>query len=230
MNSTIAKMAIPELVKSLNIKKAATVVINSDAEIEYSDVYAKGLSALGVEVSQNSFPEGTQDFSSILTKIKEEAPDTLFINMGSNEGVNFLKQLYQSGYKGKLVASDLYQQWADEATKEIDGMYFAARYVLTQDTPVNKKFAEDFKARTGKYPDDSVAGDYDSMLVLFDAIKRAGTMEPQALREAILKTDMDITRGHIKFDANGRGGFDCKISQFKNGNIAIIKTIPFTGV
>lgn len=229
-SNTIARMAVPELVKMLDIKKAATLVINADAEIAYSEACKKYLTEQGVTASTNSFPEGTQDFSSILTKLKREAPDTIFINMGSNEGVNFLKQLYQSGLKARIVASDLYQQWADEAGKEIEGMYFPARYVVSQDTPVNKKFAADFLARTGKLPDDSVAGDYDACLVLYDAIKRAGTMEPQALREAILKTNMEITRGNITFDEAGRGGFDCKIAQMQNGELVILKIIPYTGI
>jgi len=229
-SNTIARMAIPELVKMLDIKKAATLVINADTELMYSEACYKYLTEQGVTASTNSFPGGTQDFSSILTKLKKEAPDTIFINMGSNEGVNFLKQLYQSGLKARIVASDLYQQWADEAGKEIEGMYFPARYVVSQDNPVNNKFVADFQARTGKLPDDSVAGDYDSMLVLFDSIKRAGTMEPQALREAILKTDMEITRGRITFDEAGRGGFDCKIAQMQNGELVILQIIPYTGI
>lgn len=230
LNSTIAKTGVPEFVKMFGIKKAAIVVINSDAELEYSDTYKTFLTDQGVAVTQMSFPEGTQDFSSILTKLKSEAPDTLFINMGSNEGVNFLKQLYESGLKARVVASDLYQQWADEIPQAIEGMYFAARYAVSDPNPVNQRFVKDFQARTGKLPDDSVAGDYDSMLVLFDAITRAGTIEPRALRQALLKTDMEITRGHIEFDAQQRGGFDTKIVQFKSGQLVILKTIPFAGV
>jgi len=230
LNSTIAKTGVPEFVSLLGIKKAAIVVINSDAELEYSDTYKNYLTQEGVAVTQISFPEGTQDFSSILTKLKNEAPDTVFINMGSNEGVNFLKQVYQSGLKANMVGSDMYQQWADEIPQEIDGMYFAARYVVSDPNRVNQKFVADFKARTGKLPDDSVAGEYDSMLVLFDAIKRAGTMDAEKLRAAVIGTDMEITRGHIEFNAQQRGGFATKIVQFKNGALVLIKTIPFTGV
>ena len=65
------------------------------------------------------------------------------------------------------------------------------------------KFIADYKAKYQKDPDIFAMQGYNAGLVLFDAIKRAGTNDGTKLAKAIAETkDLPVASGKMTFDAN----------------------------
>ena len=59
-----------------------------------------------------------------------------------------------------------------------------------------------FTEKYGTVPTAFAALGYDSMYVIRDAIERAGTAEPEAVKEALEATDGHYVTGDITFDEN----------------------------
>src|SRR6185295_15495339 len=70
----------------------------------------------------------------------------------------------------------------------LDGSFFSNHYSADDPSPTIQKFIAAYKTRFNAAPDALAGLGYDSAMVLFDAIKRAGTTEGPKLRDAIAQT------------------------------------------
>src|SRR5262249_9303585 len=109
----------------------------------------------------------------------------------------------------------------------VEGDYFSTHYHPDADNPVTRKFVEDYRKRwDGKTPDGLAACGYDSALVLADAIKRAGSTDPQKLRDAIAATkDFPGATGTISINAERNAVKPAVILQVKNGKFNYLQTV-----
>jgi branched-chain amino acid transport system substrate-binding protein len=70
----------------------------------------------------------------------------------------------------------------------LEGAYFSTHYSKDAQTPRVRQFVDKYKAKTGQAPEGLNAQGYDAMMLLADAIKRAGTTERAKVRDAIAST------------------------------------------
>ena len=114
-------------------------------------------------------------------------------------------EVRRQGSKATLIGSDGWDspdllQGAGDA---FDGVYFANHFWVGSDDPVVRKFVADYTARFGNAPDAGAATAYDAARLLFDAMKRAGSTESAAVRDALAKTaNFPGVTGRITIDAN----------------------------
>jgi branched-chain amino acid transport system substrate-binding protein len=84
-----------------------------------------------------------------------------------------------------------------------EGVYFANHFWVGSDEPLVKRFVSEYRERYGAEPDAPAATAYDAARILFDAFKRAKSMESSAIREALAQTkDFPGVTGKITLDAN----------------------------
>lgn len=67
-----------------------------------------------------------------------------------------------------------------------------------------------------------VAFGYDAVLIMADAIKRAGEVRADKIRAALEKTDFFGLTGRVKFDENHHSQPRVSISQIRNGDPVIV--------
>jgi branched-chain amino acid transport system substrate-binding protein len=65
-------------------------------------------------------------------------------------------------------------------------------------------FAKMFEETYGYAPPYQAAESAAAVQVFADAFERAGTLDKEAVRDAIAATDMDTFYGHVKFDETGK--------------------------
>ena len=82
-------------------------------------------------------------------------------------------------------------------------MYFEM-YNVDSESPENKSFISQFRARYGRSPDTWAAQGYDALHILAKAIKFTGSRNPLDLSYAIRYMDAwEGVNGRYKFDASG---------------------------
>jgi len=86
----------------------------------------------------------------------------------------------------------------------LNGSYISTHYSPDDPSPKIQQFVHEYKQRyQNLVPDAHAALAYDATLLLFDAIKRAGTTDGQQLRDALANTkNFDGVTGVISMDAN----------------------------
>jgi branched-chain amino acid transport system substrate-binding protein len=169
---------------------------------------AAGFEVVGTEY----FPNGTSDVSSALTKIKGEKPDVIIGSVHLVEGVAIVKQAKELGVKpagfGETVAPPTpdfaatlqgdaenvlgSSQWTD-ATKGEDKYFGNA-----------KDYSKDIQAKYGHAPDYHDAEASAACLAIVLGAEKAGSTEPDKIRDGMAALDVESFFGRLKFNEKGQ--------------------------
>ena len=110
--------------------------------------------------------------------------------------------------------------------KDLEGAFFSNHSSMDDPSPVIQKFSAGYKMRYNVASDALAALGYDSAMVLFDAIKRAGTTEGPKLRDAIAQTkDFPGVTGKITLDAERNANKPAVVLEIKDGKFVYRETI-----
>ncbi|MGI6049941.1 MAG: ABC transporter substrate-binding protein [Acetivibrionales bacterium] len=193
---------------NLSATKAVVILDNS------SD-YAKGLATNftstfeaggGKVVATEAFVSGDTDFNAIITKIKGESFDVVFIPGYYNEAGLIIKQARNQGIDAPILGPDGFG--APELTElagadALNDVYFSSHFSSLDKDPSVMGFIESYKAKYGKEPDQFAALGYDLAMFVIDGIKRAGSEDPVALKDALAQTkDFKGITGSFSMDEN----------------------------
>ncbi len=196
----VAKFAMD----NLGAKKAAVLYdVASDYNKGIAEFFKKTFEENGgTIVAFETYTTNDKDFSAQLTKIKEAAPDVVFLPNYYSEVPLQIQQAKRLGINVPFLGSD---SWGSaELIKlcgaDCEGYYFSTHYAADNATPVAKNFIDGYTAKYGSTPDDVAALTYDSFGLLWSALKSAGKVDRQAVRDALAKvSNYEGVTGNMKF-------------------------------
>ena len=181
---------------ALNGLKAGKTAIMTDSSSDYS----KGLTEIfrstyvkagGKIVAEESYLQKDQDYKPILTKIKAQNPDLLYIPGYYEDVGKIIKQARELGMTIPVLGADA---WDSPVLVEMGGAqplnntYFTNFYSIEDKNPVSNAFVEAYKKEYGQTPDSMAAMGYDAAKLLVDAIKRADSTDAKKIKEALAAT------------------------------------------
>jgi branched-chain amino acid transport system substrate-binding protein len=155
----------------------------------------------GEVVAYHVISEGQQDFSAIVTSIRAANPDVIYWTAYYSEGAPFIMQLRQGGFQGAIVVADgsASVRLLEIAGAASEGIYSTAPPVVDF-IPAAQGFITAYEARFRRSPGAFDGLAYDSMRLMADAIERAGSVDPEAIRQALADTDnFPALAGPVRF-------------------------------
>ena len=165
----------------------------------------------GTLVLEDQYDDKATDFSAQITKIKALAtqPDFYYIAaMPYNVGP-VIKQFRDAGLTGPIIGGDGYDtpDLVSVAGAAAENVFFSTHALMdaTGGTDPIKKFIAAYNKEYGHDPENAFAAlGYDTMNLLADALKRAGSTDAAAITKAIKETkDFPGITGKITFgDSN----------------------------
>jgi branched-chain amino acid transport system substrate-binding protein len=219
--------------KDLN---ARTAVIVQEVSNDYSVGLAKFFVDNFKKLTGNSnailatvnYNTGDQDFSAQLTTIRNLKPDVIFAPGNYTESALVMKQARELGITTPVIGGDTWEtpEFIDVGRERVEGAvfstFFASEYA---GSPEAKKFLDEYRKRYSKEPAAVTALGYDGYLVALDAIKRANSIEPGKIRDAIAVTSGFVgATGIVTLDANGDATKSAYIKAVEGGKF-VFKTI-----
>lgn len=209
VNDTVASAQTADYaVKKLGSKKIAAIFDNTDYGKAFKDGFIEEARKLGAEITDVETFVGGQDkdFSVQLTKIAATQPDTILLATYANEGGLIVQQAKQLGIEAQFLGEDalndpLFLKLAQDAAEgAIVTTYFDRNIQDAAARAFVEKYEETYK--TDAFSDTPYA--YDAMNTMIDAIRRAGSTDKKAIRDAIASTsDLQGVTGAISFDQDG---------------------------
>jgi len=158
----------------------------------------------GAEFVAEAWPKlGEPDYASFITRINSARPDVLFSYLWGADLVGFVKQakpygLFDRMRVGTLLFMDDLKALGTEMPSNVFGQMRAPFFAL--EGPLAEDFIKRYRARfNGEYPADWAIMGYEAMLVYGQAIKIAGSVEPEALIKAMEKGEFQLIRGKVTF-------------------------------
>lgn len=205
--------------------KLTTAAVITDSKSPYAvgltEFFTKKFTELGGKVvAQESFAQGDTDFRAQLTKMKKTKAQALYIPAYAEDVARIAEQARELGFKPVKLGSDGWdsQKLFELAKSAVEGSYFTAHYSPEDPDPIVQNFIAAYKAKNASVPDSLAALGYDAAGVLFDAMKRAPNLSPEALRDAIAATKgFKGVTGSITFDADRNPVKPAAVLQVTNG-------------
>jgi branched-chain amino acid transport system substrate-binding protein len=216
-----------------NTLKLTRVAILRDVKSDYSvglaDVFETEFGNLGGTITADeSYSAGDTDFSAQLTSIRATNPQAIFLPGYYTEVGLVARQAKSLGLNIPLLGGD---GWDSPSLIEIggealNGSYFSNHFSVDDAAPAIQKFVADYRAKYGETPDALGGLGYDSAMLLFDAIRRAGSTEPAAIRDALAATqNFAGVTGTITLDENRNATKPAVVLEIKDGALSYVETI-----
>jgi branched-chain amino acid transport system substrate-binding protein len=178
--------------KNLGLRRAA-LLIDSTApySVGLAEVFAKTFTALGGEiVASQKYSGGDKDFRAQLTAIRATRADALFLPGYYVEAGLAAQQSRELGLRATLLGGDGFEapQLIEIGGPALEGTVYSTHYSAESPDPASRRFVAAYQARHGSVPVGLAALTYDSVQLVADAARRAGTTERAALKKALAAT------------------------------------------
>ncbi|HYM09647.1 MAG TPA: urea ABC transporter substrate-binding protein [Bryobacterales bacterium] len=164
----------------------------------------------GMLAGEEYTPLGHMEYSTVVNKIRAARPDVVFSTINGDSNVAFYKQLRNAG----ITANDIPVMAVSVAEDEVrgiggsvaEGHYASWNYYQSVNTPENKVFVDKFKSKYGKnrVTDDPIEAAYFQVHLWAQAVKKAGSIEVDAIRAGALGQEFKAPEGMVKLDPNNQ--------------------------
>ena len=207
--------------------EAANAVIIKDASSDYGKGLAESFTAQftaegGTIVAEEGYVSKDKDFNAILTKIKGMNFDVIFIPGYYQEAGLIIKQARDLGITAPILGADGFDSptlLELAGAPALNNVYFSNHYSNLDQDPVVVDFISKFKeANDGKDPDAFNALGYDLGMFIADAVERAGSTDPAAIKDALASTTEFVgVTGSFSIDENHNPVKSIVVIELKDG-------------
>ena len=213
-----------------NDLQAATAIVfidlTSDFSMGLAGIFKKHFEQLGGKVLlELKYKYKQKSFNNLIEKAKHTDADVLFMS-GHDESGQIVKEAQNAGIKSTPIGSDGWdsQSFFEKGGDELKRGYHCASWSEASDSEISRRFVKKYENEfhlTGG----GVLG-YDAVLLLADAITRAGSADRGKIRDAIADTrSFKGVTGDITFDENGDPVKSAVIMTIENGKPRYLKTM-----
>ena len=230
INNTIDMYAEPFVqfvVNKLDVKKVAFLAITDDYGRSAVKIYTKLFPENGIKIADvEYFKHGDTDFYTQITKILEKKPDAVYIVTDENaQNIGTLKQLKELGFEGYIFGCSTYA--TDDMVKLggkelLEGMYMESpSFELVKNEPDVIAWRKEYKKKFGREGNAFSLWGYNSIILLSDVLKRAGTIEDkEKIRDTMANSNLNDLLGYLgepHFDENGQSHPYLGVIQYQDG-------------
>lgn len=155
---------------------------------------------------------GTTEFITIINKIKQAKPDFVLSNLVGDSIPAFYRQYKDAGITSEQIPIMAYPTTEEEiqamGSEYASGHYTSFNYFQTVDTPENKAFVEQFKAKFGdnRVTNGVMEAAYFQTFLMAQAmqkvLKEKGELNTKTIREATRGQIFQAPQGLVKVDAD----------------------------
>lgn len=201
-----------------DVKKPQSVAFfmeNTDYGRDGEKIWSAWAQKNGVkELAHLYYEIGDTDFTTQISKLRELKPDLTFCIGSTTEQALIQKQAKEQSFSTQWLGVGGH---FTEAFFKMTGAMSQYAMGSSQEPTLNQKDPETaafVKAYSARYPDSRPglfgSQGYDNVMVILDAVKRAGepsgkiAKDRDKVRDALKATDIKLSQGQIKFDGTGQ--------------------------
>ncbi len=188
----------------------------------------------GQLVGEEYTPLGHLEYSTVVNKIRSAKPDVVFSTINGDSNVAFYKQLKNAGISAKDIPVMAVSVAEDEMRgiggSVAQGHYAAWNYFQSVNSPENKAFVAKFKKRFGanRVTDDPIEAAYFQVHLWAQAVRKAGSIEVNAIRQGALGQEFHAPEGMVKIDEKNQHTWKTvRIGQIRtDGQFDVVYSTP----
>ncbi|MDE0309434.1 MAG: amino acid ABC transporter substrate-binding protein [Acidiferrobacterales bacterium] len=190
-------------------------------------------------VVDEQLPRDLSDMSAILTKVKLLKPDVLVVSGHSKGAATAVRQIEEQNVSVPMIAithcesADVVGNFGEAANDILCSTQWAETLTYSDEIfGTASTYEQDFKTSYPEYSDKKVpyqtAQASAAVYVFKDAFERAGTLDKEAVRDAIAATDLATFYGQIKFSEFGNNiAKPMVLRQIQDGEYNVVAPSQF---
>jgi branched-chain amino acid transport system substrate-binding protein len=173
------------------------------------------------------------DFSAQITRLKNlnPQPKVLFVSAAPDRCGLVVKQIRDMGIKTPVIGGDGFD--TPDLIKlggvpQTNDTYFTTHVSLGNTDGAVQKFVKAYKDKYANEPENAFAAlSYDTMYLIADAVKRAGSDDTKAIRQALAKTNgLKGVTGTITYEGDNRVPLkSVTVMKTENGKFNFVKEV-----
>jgi branched-chain amino acid transport system substrate-binding protein len=157
-------------------------------------------------VLQEAYPKGNTDFSALLVKIKAANPDVIAAGTYFDDAVAITRQMKELNVNPKMfgltVGGDL-PEFYDLLKQNAEYVYGSTQWDESLPYPGQKEFLTAYKKKFKHEPSYHSAAGYAGCLLYAEAVRKAGSLDADKVREQLLKMETRTAFGDYKVEPDG---------------------------
>lgn len=195
------------------VNKLGLLYSNDDYGVGGYNLTAAAAESTGVELVAEAFMSDDQNFTAVLSKLKDANVDAVMMWCLYAPGSLICKQISEMGWDvpvfggAGMVNSAVFELSGDTC----DGVMMTAVYLDPDPDSDASKFTAKYKERYGSDPSYASVHAYDTICLLASAINTVGTTDAEAVQAQIRSTsDFETLKGPITIEKD-TGKFICEL-------------------
>ena len=221
--------------KGIEVKKVGVIYEDTASGRDGYEVYNKLAPKFKLEVvSGLGFHPGTPDISPVVTKMKMVNPDFILTYAWEKDSILLIRTMQEQGYTPRgIIGKAFSDKFIAQVGKLSEYLFGTAYFTPYGDPPGvpkgrNLQIRDEYEKRYGKF-DQLAALTYTAVMVLKDALERAGSTDPEKIHKALAETNMTGKDGYIQlvkriqFDSKGQSIYaHSLVSQVRKGEHVVV--------
>ena len=204
----------------MGLKRVAMITLNNDFGKSLAAGFKEKADEFGIEITgESEYSIRDREFGPIVSKVKADNPDAIYASGYFFTAGPLVRQIRAAGIDAPVIGQEGYdsQKFIEIAGPDAEGVIITTSLDRDSSNPITQAFIKGFEEKAG-YPTDMVAASaHTAVLVMAEALKKAGAGDRAALRNAIAESSVDASTGHISFNALGEVRKDVQIQVVKDG-------------
>ena len=228
LNSFQARGMARFCVRDLEAEKLAVLYnIANPYSREIAETFQETVKGEGKDISFfESYVTGQTDFSTKLGRIRDKAPDVLYLPNFFQETESIAVQVRDMGIDAVLVGVESWHRVKFVAMPEFEGAYFTAHWDSNLLSEISRNFTDRYISRSGQVPEDGAALTYDALGLMMKAIEHQGKFDPRSIRDGLYALGpYDGVTGIIDFVDTGDPQREAVVLRFEEGNVRFVRKI-----
>ena len=199
---------VVEFARSRGLKRVALLYEDSPFQREVARGVRVRAKSLGMSVVfDEKFDKGASGFASMIAKMKSKRPDVVLGGSYLPEAIAFMRQAKEGKLYARLFAFSIGSALTEFGTRlglDAEGVLGTSQWEADISLPGVGEFVQRFQTSYGHRPSIEASGGYAAGQVLGEAVKKAGSLDSQRLREALRELDTVTVFGRYQVDAAGQ--------------------------
>ena len=204
----------------MGLKRVALITLNNDFGKSLANGFKEKAADFGIEITgEYEYSIKDREFGPIVSKVRSDDPDAIYASGYFFTAGPLVRQIRAAGIAAPVIGQEGYdsQKFIEIAGPDAEGVIITTSLDRDSSNPITQAFIEGFEEMAG-YPTDMVAASaHTAVLVMAEALKKAGAGDRAALRDAIAESSVDASTGHISFNALGEVKKDVQIQVVRDG-------------
>ena len=207
--------------ETLKKKRVVVITLKNDFGQSLAAGFKEVAAKYGVEiVAEYEYGMKDRQFGPIVSQVKNDNPDVIYSTGYFFNAGPLVSQLRAAGVTAQVIGQEGYdsQQFIEIAGPAAEGTIITTSLDRDSEAQVTKDFIAAFEKKAGHKVDMVAASAHTAVNVVVEAMKKAGTTDRKAIRDAVAETNLVASTGTITFNQLGEVRKDVQVQIVKDGN------------